>query len=77
MRRTILTLLGASFMAALATQAMAASEHHHMRSTHRPVPSERFLNSNAYFARGNTEVQPGYLGYSGYDGAMGSGPAGR
>jgi hypothetical protein len=80
MRKTILTVLGASFIAALATQATMASEHHHMRSADRATASERFLNSNAYFAPSNTEVQPswsGYSGYSGYDGASGSGMAGH
>ena len=77
MRKTILTLLGASFIAALATQATAASGHRHIRSTDRAAASERFLNSNAYLAPNNTTVQPGWSGYSGYDGAAGSGEAGH
>jgi len=74
MRRKILTLVVVPLLTALTAQAAAASEHHHARTKPRAVASEQFRNSNAYAAPGDFAVQPGW---SGYDGAMGSGIAGH
>jgi hypothetical protein len=75
MRKTILTIVSASVIAALTAQAAAAgSEHHRARTNGRAVATEQFRNSNAYAAPSNFTVQPGW---SGYDGAMGSGIAGH
>jgi hypothetical protein len=74
MRKTILTVVGASVIAALTAQAAAASEHRHTRTNGHTVATQQFRNSNAYAAPSNFAVQPGW---SGYDGAMGSGTAGH
>ncbi len=52
MRKMIMTILGSALLAASLTQAAAAAEHHKVRKVVRvqaPV-SERFRNSNAYYA---------------------------
>jgi hypothetical protein len=64
MKKTILTLLGASVIAVLTAQTAVAAEHHHARKT-APV-SEQFRNSNAYAAPANVEYSGGF-----------SAPAGR
>jgi hypothetical protein len=74
MRKTILTVVSASVIAALTAQAAAASEHHRTRTNGHAVATQQFRNSNAYAAPSNFAVQPGW---SGYDGAMGSGTAGH
>jgi hypothetical protein len=71
MRKTILTLLGVSLIAASTVQMAAAAEHHHARNTVRAPASEQFRNSNAYAAP--MTVQPDW---SRYNGGM-SAPAGR
>jgi hypothetical protein len=82
MRKTILTVVSASIIAALTAQAAAAagSAHHRLRTNGRVVATEQFRNSNAYVAPSNILVQPGsgsYSSWPGYDGAMGSGTAGH
>jgi hypothetical protein len=74
MRKKILTMLVVPLIAALTAQAAAASEHHHTRAKDRVAAWEQLRNSNAYAAPSNFAVQPGW---SGYDGAMGSGIAGH
>jgi hypothetical protein len=74
MRKTILTVVGASVIAALTVQAAAASERHRTRTNGHVAATQQFRNSNAYAAPSNFAVQPGW---SGYDGAMGSGIAGH
>ena len=73
MRKTILTVLGASLIAALTVQMSAAAEHHHARKVSRAPASERFQNSNAYAAPAYVAVQPDW---SRYNGGM-SAPAGH
>jgi hypothetical protein len=60
MRKTILTILGASLMVASTVQIAAAAEHHRI---HRAPVSEQFRNSNAYAAP--VAVQPDWSRYSG------------
>jgi hypothetical protein len=74
MRKTILSVLGASVVAVLAAQTAVASEYHHARKTDRATASEQFRNSNAYAAPASASVQPDWSRYSG--GGM-SAPAGR
>jgi hypothetical protein len=75
MRKTILTVVSASVIAALTAQAAATtSEHHRTRTNGHTVATQQFRNSNAYAAPGNFSVQSGWPGY---DGAMGSGTAGH
>jgi hypothetical protein len=74
MQKKILTLVVVPLIAAFTAQAAAASEHHHARTKARAEASEQFRNSNAYAAPGNFAEQPGW---SGYDGAMGSGIVGH
>jgi hypothetical protein len=74
MRKKILIMFVVPLIAALTAQAAAATERHHTRTKERAVVSERIRNSNAYAAPSNFAVQPGW---SGYDGAMGSGTAGH
>jgi hypothetical protein len=64
MRKTILTILGASLIIASTAQIAAAAEHHR---AHRAPVSEQFRNSNAYVAPGNVNIvpQPDYSRYSG------------
>ncbi len=71
MRKTILTILGASLIAASTVQMAAAAEHHNARKTVRAPASEQFRNSNAYAAP--VAVEPDWSRYSG---GM-SAPAGR
>jgi hypothetical protein len=79
MRKTILTVVSASIIAAFTAQSAAAgSAHHRARTNGRVVATEQFRNSNAYVAP--IVIQPGsgpYSSWSGYDGAMGSGIAGH
>jgi methionine-rich copper-binding protein CopC len=69
MRKTILTILSASVIAALTAQTAVAAEHHHARKT--TPASEQFRNSNAYAAPANIESE-----LSHYSGGF-SAPAGR
>jgi hypothetical protein len=73
MRKTVLTVLGASLIAALTVQVAAAAEHHHTRKVDRAPASAQFRNSNAYEAPATVAVQPDWSRYSG---GM-SAPAGR
>jgi len=73
MRRTILSVLGVSLIAALSVQMVAAAEHHHTRKVDRARASEQFRNSNAYAAPAYVAVQPEW---SRYNGVL-SAPAGR
>jgi hypothetical protein len=70
MRKTILTILGSTLLAASLAQAAVAAEHHDSRKAHRApaTTSEQFRNSNAYV------VQPDVSRYA--NGAI-SAPAGR
>lgn len=70
MRKTILTVLGASLIAAMTVQVAAAAEHH--QKLVRVPTSAQFRNSNAYAAAYDA-VQPDW---SRYNGGM-SAPAGR
>jgi hypothetical protein len=72
MRKTILSMLGASVLALATMQVAAASERHHTRTTDR-VASEQLRrnNSNAAFAYIAAEPE-----YRSYGGGM-SAPAGR
>ena len=76
MRKTVLTVLGASLIAAVTAQAATASEHHRVQKINRATATEQFRNSNAYAAPRNVSiaVQPDWRVY---DGAMGSGVAGH
>jgi hypothetical protein len=71
MRKTILTVLGATLIAVSTVQIAAAAERHQTRKTVRAPISEQFRNSNAYVAP--EAVQPSW---SQYNGAM-SAPAGH
>jgi hypothetical protein len=71
MRKTILTLLGASLIAASTMQMAAAAEPHHARKIVRAPASEQFRNSNAYLAPVADQSD-----WSRYNGGM-SAPAGR
>jgi hypothetical protein len=75
MRKTILTALTASLIAASTAQAALASERHHERTKGRVVATEQLRNSNAYAAPGDIGVQSGRSGYA--NGAMASGIAGH
>jgi hypothetical protein len=75
MRKTILSVLGASAVAVLAAQTAVASESHHARKTDRATASEQFRNSNAYAAPANVAIQSDWSRYSGGGGI--SAPAGR
>ena len=73
MRKTILTILGASLLAASTVQIAAAAEHHRGHKADRApaTASEQFRNSNAY-------VSPAAeLDWSRYEGGGISAPAGR
>jgi len=72
MRKTILSMLGASLFVAATAQAAAASDRHHPRMTDR-VATEQLRRSNASAAFAYVAVQPDYSRYSG---GM-SAPAGR
>ena len=72
MRKAILTILGASLVAALTVQTAVASEHHHGRKIDRAPASEQFRISNAYAA----PAYAGPAGLSQYSGGI-SAPAGR
>jgi hypothetical protein len=73
MREIILSVLGASVIAALTAQAAVASERHHTRKIDRAPASEQLRNSNAYAAPAYVAVQPEWSRYSG----GWSAPAGR
>jgi hypothetical protein len=64
MRKTILTILGASLVAALTIQTAAAG-HHHNRRLERAPAGEQFGNSNAYAAPAYVAGQPDWSRYSG------------
>jgi hypothetical protein len=72
MRKTLLSMLGASLFAAATAQAAGASDRHHMRTTDR-VATEQFRQSHAYAAPAYIVVQPDYHSYN----AGMSAPAGR
>ncbi len=72
MRKTILSMLGASIFAAATAHAAAASERHHVRMTDR-VATEQFRQSNANAALAYIAVRPDYHSYN----AGMSTPAGR
>jgi len=72
MRKTILSMLGASVFAAATAQAAAASDRHHVRMTDR-VATEQFRRTNAYAAPAYIVVRPDYHSYN----AGMSAPAGR
>jgi hypothetical protein len=73
MRKTILTVLGASLVAALTVQTAAAAGHHHNQRLERAPAGEQFRNSNAYAVPAHVAVQPDW---SRYNGGM-SAPAGH
>jgi hypothetical protein len=73
MRKTILSVIGASAVAILTAQTAVASEQHHVRKTDRATTTEQFRNSNAYAAPAYETVQPDWSRYSGGISA----PAGR
>jgi hypothetical protein len=78
MRKTILTILGATLLVASTASFAAAAEHHRPRKVYRtPAPaSETLRNSNAYdTARPAPWVRPGWP--SGYEDEAMSPPAGR
>ena len=68
MRKTILTMLVASAIAAVTAQAAVASERHHTRMSDRTTVTGQFRQSNAY-----VPVEPDYSHYT----AGMSAPAGR
>jgi hypothetical protein len=72
MRKTILSVLGASIVAVLTAQTAVAAEHHHARKTDRTMASEQFRNSNAYAAPAYEAAQPDWSGHTGI-----SAPAGH
>ncbi len=63
MRKTILTILGASLLVASTVQIAAAAERRHTPKAVRAPVSEQVRNSNAYAAP--TAVQPDWSRYSG------------
>jgi hypothetical protein len=75
MQKKFLTVFAIPLVAALATHAAAASEHHHTRVNDRAVLSEDVRNSNAYAAPGDFAVQSSRPDYD--EGAMTSGLAGH
>jgi hypothetical protein len=74
MRNTILSMLIVALAVVLTAQTAAASERHHARTRDRAVAIKQFRDSNAYVAPAPIAAQPYW---SGYDGAAGSGTAGR
>jgi hypothetical protein len=75
MRKTILSAIVVPLIAALTSQAAAASEQHHTRTKGRAVTMEQFRNSNAYAAPRDTAVQPDFSTEA--ESAMTSGIAGH
>jgi hypothetical protein len=76
MRKTILTVVSASVIAALTAQtAAAASEHHRTRMHGHAVATQQFRNSNAYAAPSETAAQSYWSSLD--EGAMASGMAGH
>jgi hypothetical protein len=73
MRKTILTMIAASLIAASSVPAATASERHPTGKADRAATNERFRNSNAFATPAHVAVQPDW---SRYIGAM-SAPAGR
>ena len=80
MRKTILTIAGATLMA-LSTVQIAAAAEHQDRTHHRASASAQFRNSNAFYAAPSVvAVQPEWPGYGYGDGYYSHGfsaPAGR
>ncbi|WP_213740639.1 hypothetical protein [Bradyrhizobium sp. dw_411] len=72
MRKTILSMLGASVFSAATAQAAVASDRHHVRMTDR-VAAEQFRQTNANAAPAYIAVQSDYHNYN----AGMSAPAGR
>jgi hypothetical protein len=62
MRKTILTILGASLIVVSTVQFAAAAEHHR---SHRTAVSDQLRNSNAYVAPAHVAPQPDLSHYSG------------
>ena len=76
MRKTILTVVSASVIAALTAQAAAAaSEHHRTQTNGHAVATQQFRNSNAYAAPSETAAQSYWSSLD--EGAMASGMAGH
>ena len=76
MRKTILTVVSASVIAALTAQtAAAASEHHRTRMHGNAVAAQQFRNSNAYATPSETAAQSYWSSID--EGAMASGMAGH
>jgi hypothetical protein len=73
MRKTILTILSASVIAALMVQTVCASEYRHTRKTDGAPASQPFRNTNAYAVPAYAALQHEW---SHYNGGI-SAPAGR
>ena len=73
MRKTILTVVGLSLIAALTAQTADAAEHHRARKVAQAAASDQFRNSNAYAAPAQIAAEPDGSRYSGGFSA----PAGR
>jgi hypothetical protein len=65
MRKTILTVLAATLMAASTIQFAAASEHHHAHKVTHASAADRFRDSNNAIAQPPQPQQP-YWPYRGY-----------
>jgi hypothetical protein len=72
MRKTILSMIGASVFAAATAQMAEASDRHHTRMTDR-IATEQFRQSNANAVPAYIAAQPDYRSYN----AGMSAPAGR
>jgi hypothetical protein len=75
MRKKILTLLVVPLLVASSAQAAVASERHRPRTKDHTVAIERFRNSNAFAAPGNSAAQSNLSSED--EGAMTSGIAGH
>jgi len=73
MRKTFLTIAGATLVA-LSTVQLAGASEHHGRTHHRTAAAAQFRDSNAYVAPAS--VQPEWSGYGYYSHGF-SAPAGR
>lgn len=65
MRKTILTLLSTSLIAAATAQMASAAQHHNTRSAAPTSVSERSRNSNAYAAPTGIAAEPEWSRYTG------------
>ena len=76
MRKTVLTMLGASLIAASTVQMAAAAGHHTHRAVRAPMPaSERFRNANDSLVWPSAAAEQYWSDYS--EGHVISAPAGR